>query len=150
MSDHSDLGFTPAPANAHADLGFTPATPPATGGGPIVTPGASDDDIIRSYGFDPSVIKQSPAYQQAVKEHGSGVSFMFTDPNRKDIIAKVANSRFGDLGQGLVDMVEGASQLTRHVLGKVGLTDQRDTPYGDLLIRVQNQDYLQNIRHGEA
>src|SRR6516225_5058847 len=56
--------------------------PPGLAAVPVgkAAPGMADDDLIRSYGYDPEVIKKSPTYQK-VKEHlGSGFQFLINEP----------------------------------------------------------------------
>jgi hypothetical protein len=117
---------------------------------PNVTPGASDDDIIKSFGYDPAVIKSSPRYQQMVKQYGSGVSFLLSNPGEYPLLHVPVLREAGDVGQGAGDIFTGIVQLARHGAGKLGMLPDSDVQYGDLLDRVQNQDYLQNVRGGQA
>ena len=122
--------------------------------GPSVTPGASDEQLIRSFGFDPKVIQSSPRYQQMLKDHGSGVSFMLTNPAEHPQLQAWRNApvvgQAEDVGQGTYDVLSGMVQLARHGAGKLGMLSDADVQYGDLLDRVRNQDYLQNVRQGKA
>jgi hypothetical protein len=126
------------------------SAPASVAGKSAVSPGASDDDLIAHFGFDPAVIKSSARYQEAVKKNGSGLSFSLTDPNRKDLIARIADSKAGDVGQGGVDLMKGIVQLARHGANKLGMLSDADVQYGDLLDRLQSEDYQQNVRHGNA
>jgi hypothetical protein len=117
---------------------------------PAAGSGSSEDELIRSYGFDPAVIKQSPHYQQAVKRWGSGITPLLTDPSRKDLVARLADSPLGDLGQGALDVLKGASQLSTHLFNKLGVVSDADTAYLDLISKVQERDYLENVRHGKS
>lgn len=116
---------------------------------PIVSPGASDEEIIRSFGYDPKVIQSSPRYQASAKEHGNGLAHMLTAP-RSDLTAKIADSPGGDLGRGFLDVPVGIIQLARHGAAKLGMLSDADVQYGDLVDRMMNQDYLENVRHGNA
>ena len=149
---------TALPPGAKLVSGGMPSTPapPTT---PNVSPGTSDDDIMRSFGYDDAGIarvKSSKRYQDMVKTHGSGLSFTLTDPNRgtagilKDPAGRIANSPAGDLGMGFYDIPAGIVQLARHGANKLGMLSDADVEYGDLLDKVHNQDFLQNVRHGNA
>ena len=120
---------------------------PAKASSPVA-PGVSDDDLIRSFGFDPKLIKSSPRYQENVKKHGSGLGFMLTDPNRTDIMARLADSWIGDAGEGARRVVAGTGQFASHVMNKLGLVSDADTAYVDLAARLMHQDYIDNVRHG--
>ncbi|MCL5746155.1 MAG: hypothetical protein M1541_19870 [Acidobacteria bacterium] len=116
----------------------------------FLAPGTSDDDIIRGLGADPALIKASPRYQTNVKQRGSGLAFMLTDPNRTDLMAKLADSPIGDLGEGVRRNLAGVGQLASHVMNKLGLVEDADTAYVDLATRLMHEDYLHNIRHGNG
>lgn len=115
--------------------------------GPNLSPQASDDDIIKSFGYDPATIKKSPYYQKAVQAFGSGFAIpglQATDPNRTDLAAKLARSPLGGLGMGAFDVLSGAVQGAQHLRGWLGV-DPEDTPYVDLLTRYGHENYKQNI-----
>jgi hypothetical protein len=117
-----------------------------------VTPGTADDSLIQHFGFDPAEIKNSPAYKGATERHGSGLSFLLTDPNAnalRKLIMPVADSPIGDLGMGAFDVVRGVHQLGIHAMNKLGIVSDADAKYNDLVNRVIEEDYTQNIRHGQ-
>ena len=121
-----------------------PADPPAKVGF-----AGNDDDLIRMFGYDPALIKSSKQYQDRVKANGSGLAFALnTGPT--DIDNMPVLGQLEDIGHGAMDIPEGIMQLGRHVAGKMGLMPNADVQYNDLLARVSNQDYLQNIRKGNS
>lgn len=128
---------------------------PAAASGPNVSPTASDDDIIKSFGYDPAVIKASPRYQTAVQSHGSGLQYALTQPGeigptRDKILNAPVVAQIGDAGHGAYDVLTGLVQLARHGAAKTGMLSDADVQYGDLLDRVGNADYEQNVRHGNV
>jgi len=109
---------------------------------PIVAPGHTDDEIIKSFGYDPAVIKKSPAYQWAVKNYGSGFKLPLLEPTTDP--SYLSRSPVGAAGMGVFDVGAGALQLLQHARGALGF-DREDTPYVDLLMRHAQENYKQNI-----
>ena len=125
-----------------------------SGGGqsqPMVNPSASNEDLIRSFGFDPDVIQKSPRFQADMKNYGSlgGVLTATRTPLEK-YANKPGVAQFSDIDQGVEDALSGVIQLARHGAGKLGMLSDADVQYGDLLDRLGNQDYLENVRKGQA
>lgn len=118
-------------------------------GGRALTPGMSDDDIIKAYGMDPALVKASPRYQDQVKKHGSGLSSFLTDPNDPQAHG-IHDSWFSDMREGMQTPILGMFQLVRHGLNKIGVVSDADMAYSDLWGRMLHDDYLQNVRHGQA
>jgi hypothetical protein len=148
-------GDAPAPAAGSADAlaqkyGMKPVVTSTItdDSGRILAPGTPDDALISHFGFNPEEIKKSPAYQANVQKYGSGLSFLLSDPKRNDWVAKIADSPVGDLGKGALDVVTGLGQLIRHGMSATGLGSKEDTTYHDLINRVAEEDYTQNVRHG--
>jgi hypothetical protein len=118
---------------------------PAVSAAPQKHTPPSDDDLIRSLGGDPEVIKKSPRYQSTVKRWGSG--FPKSDPNEK---RPLNDSILGDFGQGVMETLGGGHQLLVHGLNKVGIIGDEDTQYVDLFYRAMKNDFDQNVRKGES
>lgn len=109
-----------------------------------------DDALISQFGFNPEEIKKSPRYQENLQRYGSGLQFLLTDPKRDDIVAKLADSPLGDLGMGALDLFTGVHQLGIHAMNKLGMVPDADAQYIDLVNRLVEEDYKQNVRHGNS
>lgn len=131
-----------------AGQGPTTPTPLQSGPGPSqpappnVTRGIADEDRIKSFGYDPKVITKSPFYQQMKKLTGSGFDWMLSGPQ-----AAKEHGLPDDVVQGLGNVVMGIAQGGQHIQGALGL-NKEDTPYTDLLAKIYNENYRQNILGG--
>jgi len=153
-------GATVAPAAATPDAQALAAkygatVTPSQPTGPNVSPDASDDDVIRSAGFDPALVKQSARYQAMVKQDGSIGQHLKNDPSGGFKIEGWTNRNqftgaLSDVEHGLELPLAGLAQLARHGLNKLGLVSDADMAYSDMMARIHNQDYLQNVREGKA
>ena len=134
--------FTPPPLSSHqgAADGFTP--PPLSSHQDAPAP-QTDDDIIRSYGYDPAVIKKAHLYSP-----GDFTSYVdhSQDPGW---VKTIADSPVGGLGYGLLNAGIGGAQLAAHVLNKIGIASDADAQYVDLMHKVAHDDYYQNTRGGK-
>jgi hypothetical protein len=117
-----------------------------------ISPGLSDEQIIRSLGYDPAVIARSPLYQQ-MKKSGGSIGATLTDPNRAAVKwannSWLGNATLGnaeDFGSKALGMVEGAGQFAHHLFSTLGLAEAKDDPFLDLMLQVQKQDFAQNVR----
>jgi hypothetical protein len=115
-----------------------------------VAPGTSDDDLIREFGFDPEEIKRSPRYQSSLQKYGTGLGWLLSDPERNDVVAKLADSPLGDLGMGVADALSGVHQLLVHGMNKAGLIPDEDAKFVDLVNRITAEDFARNIRKGKG
>jgi ddrB-like ParB superfamily domain len=140
--DWQEVANSPAAAPAAAASGSSDWQEVANPKGRLA-PGMSDDDIIRSYGYDPSVVKKSHLYSSG------DFSSYISDPNRHDWVSKIADSPVGDMGYGILGTANGAAQLITHALHKVGVASDADKQYVDLMTRVSHDDYTDNVRHGK-
>jgi hypothetical protein len=120
-----------------------------------VSPAASDEQIIRSFGYDPTVIAKSPLYQQ-MKKSGGSIADILTDPNRPAVKwannSWLGNATLGntyDFGSKVVGAVEGAGQFAHHLFSSIGLAEPKDDPFIDLMLQVQKHDFVQNVRQGK-
>jgi hypothetical protein len=142
---------TPVPIGTPGENTVTVTLPPGTIPVPANSSDPSDEALIRSAGIDPAAIQSSPWYQDDVKKFGSlgGVIKAHRTPLSDDK-GLLTPGYFSDLTQGVQDTLSGLVQLARHGAGSVGILSDADVAYGDLLDRLSDQDYLQNIRKGQA
>lgn len=137
----------PAGRDLSADLFGEEATPvqTKTGQAPAasvkLTKNMSDDDIIRSFGYDPAVVKKSGQYKPGMFKDA------ITDPN--SFTAKVMDSPLGGIIRGVRDPVDAGAQLVTRGLEKLGLQSKSDVALVELINKVAEADYQQNWRHGE-
>ena len=102
-----------------------------------------DDTIIRNLGFDPAVVKQSPLYQAGSKVGGNlssvlgGAQGSFTDTDLR-------------AAHGVAQLPMGALQFLAHAANKVGLIDEPTKQYTDMLMKLHETNYQQNVRHGDT
>lgn len=140
--------FTPPPLTSWQGPAATNFVPPSLDSweGPAKSSGflqgASDDDIIRHYGYDPAIVKKAKLYSP-----GSVAGYV-SPSNDTSVSGKLANSTLGDMGQGVFRTGAGIAQLATHALHGVGVASDADTQYADLITRLQNDNYEQNVRHG--
>ena len=123
-----------------ADL-FGGSSAPRTAGEVKLNPKMSDDDIIRSFGYDPKVIKASGQYKPG------SLQGVITDP--EGWFAKnIGDSAVGGFLRGIRDPIDAGAQLVTRGLEKVGLQSKADVAYVELLNKIAEADYQQNWRHG--
>jgi hypothetical protein len=91
---------------------------------------ATDDDIIRSYGYDPATVKQSHFY---VPGHLVSVA---TD-TKPGFGGKYA----AGMSEGLYQIPAGLFQLAVHGANQFGLASDADVQYNDLIEKVHNAAY---------
>ncbi len=139
----SQTTTTAAPDGSLPPDFFDQQKPLTQGTSPRLRFGMSDDDIIRSYGYDPATIKKAHLYSP------NDFSSYLSDPSRTDLVSKLADSPLGGLGMGALNTVNGLGQFATHVLNKVGIASDADRQYMDLATRVAHDDYDQNIRRGQ-
>lgn len=111
---------------------------------PDVHSGVADEDLIKSFGYDPKTIYKSPTYQLLKDKLGTGFGFMLAAKTGDDALGGVLRSPLGAAGQGAMDTLLGIAQLGAHLVG-----EKDDRPYMDLLTKVADENYLQNIQRGQ-
>jgi len=109
-----------------------------------------EDEIIRSFGYDPDKIKSSPLYQTVRNQFGSGFAVPGLQADQPEDQATGwqrgwLGDAVGAFGKGVLDPVVGTLQLGQHALAGLGINDERDTPYMDLLARFREENYRQNL-----
>jgi len=114
-----------------------------------LTPGMSDEEIARAFGYDPALIQQAKLYQKGA------FSSLVSDPN--SAFAKVAGTSvipgtktatLGGVVHGLAQIPLGAWQSTTRGLRDVGLYNDADVAFHDLQLKVHEANYQQNILKG--
>jgi len=115
--------------------------------GPNVTRGVSDEDLIRSFGYDPALISKSPTYQAAKQHLGSGFPILAPKSGDDPLSKYILRWPVGAVGQGVLDTLLAVPQLASHISPAAG--DKADAPYFDLLTKVADENYKQNIMRGQ-
>lgn len=140
---YAEFGGRAAPSaapNPYAEFGGTVASAPKIKG---FMQGAKDDEIIRHYGYDPAEIKKAHLYSDG------DLSGYISDPNRTDIVSKLADSPLGAMGRGAQKLGNEGMKAATHLLHAVGVASDADTKYADLMEKLAGDDYAQNIRRGK-
>ncbi len=136
-----------APSSNMSGIVLDIAKPSAT---VALTPGMSDEQIIRAFGYDPALVQQAKLYQPGA------FSSRITDPN--STLAKVAGTSLipgtetatlGGMLHGLRQLPAGALQLATRGLRAAGVYSDADVAYHDLLEKIAEADYQQNVMRGK-
>jgi len=116
----------------------------------------TDEEILAGIGYTPEQIaqvKSSPTYQGMSKLMGTGFNLPFlraTDPNRQDIVARLARGPVGGVAMGALDTITGLLQASQHVQGALGdRISAADSPYVDALRAYLKSDYERNVLAGQ-
>lgn len=122
-----------------------------------IKPGASDDEIIRAFGYDPELIKKSRYYRPGdlasnITDPNGVVATLFgkgqaMDPSVRPYLP--LTQPVGGLLHGLVSAAHGGSQLVTRIGRAVGANTDADVAYKDLATKFADWDYKTNWLKGQ-
>ena len=133
-------------AGQYSDPGYQGFNLPPPRPTPKLT--GDEDEIIKSFGFEPEKIRSSPLYQTVKKKWGSGFAIpgLQADPTQNQAAYQGwLGNLLGAVGKGVLNIPAGVLQGGQHALAALGINDERDTPYMDLLQRYREENYRQNL-----
>jgi hypothetical protein len=97
-------------------------------------PGASDEDIIKHYGYDPAVIKKAHLYSQGT------LKSLMDHPVEMDMTPMDSPGVLSDAAHGFASTLLGINQLASHGVSKL-TGNPADAQFSDLLTKVSRDAY---------